>query len=410
MTSATLVHRESSSSRSLKAVVEEAHHRVNVQNLALYAIEIKNSQLVLKLVKPGSTQTDEGFESDIDSISLVSNDEEYQAKGRETDSANGSACSDSDDGEVINGTPRSETFNLVNCVCYTDIKYPDILVFVIVNETLVFKFGNLDELQAFHANFSTVKAVSNQRAYCTGLNNNFNLLQRTDSNGITHIEITRPNYPLEDYLEEPTSIISINAPETFIKKSQSSENLLDADDEAPLKKIWSSAENLLDARPPKPPERRRRRKGPAPQPPTNIFKGQFIRVTVPKVPLVPPPKLPSFWTHSMPRLMKKPPTPMAYRYIDTTLSYQPPCYKPPHQPPRSNISNRLFGMSSKLKDLPSLQSNYDPDEQRYGNLSHLTTKLGQATLKSVIKKDDAKPQRTRNKKVTFSAYNTIQVL
>ncbi|XP_044739810.1 putative uncharacterized protein DDB_G0277255 [Chrysoperla carnea] len=50
-----------------------------------------------------------------------------------------------------------------------------------------------------------------------------------------------------------------------------------------LKKIWHSAEDILDAPtsddPPKKPERRRKQKGRAPPPP-NVMKGQYVRVSV----------------------------------------------------------------------------------------------------------------------------------
>ncbi|XP_023015394.2 uncharacterized protein [Leptinotarsa decemlineata] len=352
------------SSTSLSTLVEKAQKKST--QLLEYDLQLNNNHLDLVLLskpdrKINSTSTDEGFESDIDNYSLVSSDndsftiekptENGSKPTTETDSANGSSSSDSDTevadpkqaethpepvnpdfkvGPLLN--QEKESFNLVDCVCYTDVKCTDILIFVIRKEALVFKFDNIGHLKNFYTNFTTLKAVANQKAYNKNLMTKFNLLQRTDHNGITHIEITREADIRATKNEGPSSIISINTPgEIFekyakhkykgansrqrtesqfindikyntinsklgpkakiITKSNSIENILDLDQnrksnlvikDSNLRKIWNSAEDLLE--PPKRPDRRK--KGKAPQPPKtvqekqDIFSGQYVRVSV----------------------------------------------------------------------------------------------------------------------------------
>lgn len=409
------------------------------------------------------------------------------SKTPETDSANGSASSDTD--EPTETENHNESHHLVDCVCYTDIKFPNLLVFVIKNlEALVFRFDNLIELQRFYVNFSALKAVANQKAYNVSLGTKYNLLHRTDNNGVTHIEITREP-EARVYLKNNNSSASVNlkTPENKTKslnrpkdvnarqrneslllqnnqkKSASIENLLDDRDNnidlievrsATLRKTWGSAEDLLTIVP-KRPERRRRPKGRAPPPPpqqqqpkNDVLQGQFIRVNVNNERNVVKKESSRFsnslsnilhnaktklttyqqfktaseikrpletatlsrnikifpentWTNSVPRLLKKPRsrsetrsfTPMAYRYIDTTQNYD--TFKPNYQ----TISNRLFGMSSKLKEFEAVQSSNDG---RWKSLGELRVQKGEGSLK---KKEDK-----RKKKVTFSAYTTVQVV
>lgn len=383
---AALLLRESSSA-SLSTLVEKS------QRLAppfpSYDLQINSTQFSITPLKPEIT--DEGFESDIDSLSIVSNGS-YETKTAETDSANGSASSDSDTEPAEVQQTTKQAFNLVDCVCYTDVTYPDVLLFVIKNEALVFKFDNLNNLKNFYANFTAVKAVTNQKAYNNSAGK-FNLLQRTDNNGITHIEITR----------EPEI--------------------------GRLRKVWNSADDLLNPTP-KRPERRKKQKGKAPPPPVqstpstpptpDVFRGEYVRVNVnndvinkdfiaksqlkEKKPIKPnlvtllipkPTKTEQSWTNSVPRLVRKPRsrsetrcfTPMAYRYIDTAPSYSP-------------MGERLFGLSAKLRDFG------EGRECRWNNGGELSYKEG--NLKSVIKKEEKK--KKNEKKVTFSAYTTVQVV
>lgn len=426
------------------------------------------------------------------------------SKTPETDSANGSASSDSD--EPTETENHNESHHLVDCVCYTDIKFPNLLVFVIKGEALVFRFDSLTELQRFYINFSALKAVANQKAYNVSLGTKYNLLHRTDNNGVTHIEITREP-EARVYLKNSNSsnaTVNLKTPENKSKslnrpkdvnsrqrneslllphyrtlqdhkKSASIENLLDDRDNnidsievrtPTLRKTWGSAEDLLTMVP-KRPERRRRPKGRAPPPPIqatpppkdDVFQGQFVRVNVnnernaKKEPSRFSNSLSSIlhnakaklttyqqfktaaevkrpletstlsrnikifpentWTNSVPRLLKKPRsrsetrsfTPMAYRYIDTTQNYDG--FKPNNYHTNSQtISNRLFGMSSKLKEFEAVQSNNTQvkSDGRWKSLGELTCRIqkGDSSLK---KKDDK-----RKKKVTFSAYTTVQVV
>ncbi|XP_018560777.1 uncharacterized protein LOC108903172 [Anoplophora glabripennis] len=590
------------SSTSLSALVEKAQKKS--PPLPEYDLQLNNGHLdLILLTKPdrkiNSTSTDEGFESDIDSLSIVSSDNdsftiekhsESASKTTETDSANGSSSSDSD--TEVAETKSSETnrsnsenpkqdqqsnedyslektvehFNLVDCICYTDVKCTDILIFVIKREAFVFKFDNITNLQNFYTNFTTLKAVANQKAYNKNFTSKFNLLQRTDQNGVTHIEITREADPRLAKDEGPSSIISINTPEDIfqkfsknfdkikdvnsrqraeskyindikyntinsklgpkakiITKSNSIENILDLDQyksnlvntnkDNNLKKIWNSAENLLE--PPKRPERRKKLKGKAPQPPKmieekqDVLSGQYVRVNVNfdtakdldknrliiKSSLNEPhpkklqnfnilstkPSLASFlkpkekqvvkyepkkidtgtllkyrlpdssWTNSVPRMLKKPRSksetrnfvPMAYRYIDTTQDY-PVSYNVNSQRNydklsytsnhfqqnmhtsygqnlamsnylrgennSQNINNRLFGLSPKLREFANSED--FKNDSRWGSANEISVTMNKDNnLKSVIKnnRDDASKKKNE-KKVTFSAYTTVQVV
>lgn len=378
MPKATLLLRENNTT-SLTAVVQRALDRkpsASEYDLNLNSCKIEFIQ-ISKPDKCGKVSSlDEGFESDIDSVSIVSSDESFNAetiKNQETDSANGSACSDSDEtdstttvqtvaskystlkkekeekgeidsteGKDVNGNcdvslrvaepaQSKQVFNLVDCLCYTDVNAPELLLFVIKDEVLVFKFDNVDILQKFYASFSTLKALTNQNVYRKNQDSKFNLLQRTDSNGVTHIEVAKDPKGEKNtkQTEEKSNIISLNTPENRIEKEEeikwqkfntlgnlkevkgkdfktrqrsesivlpvedyavpqkaaSIENILDFDSKVSEKKlsstkIWNSLEDLLSEV--KRPERRKKLKGPAPQPPAdqNVFKGQYVRVNV----------------------------------------------------------------------------------------------------------------------------------
>ncbi|KAJ8972963.1 hypothetical protein NQ317_009020 [Molorchus minor] len=565
------------SSTSLSTLVEKALKRS--PPLPEYDLQVNNGHLDLILLtkvnrKFNPAIPDEGFESDVDSLSIVSSDNdsftteklpEKSSKTAETDSANGSSSSDSDTDVPDVATPETnstlhlsekskenlnyvkntnethngvkESFNLVDCVCYTD-------------------FDNLDNLQKFYGNFTALKAVANQKVYNRNFGTKFNLLQRTDQNGVTHIEITRESQLRSLKTDSPSSIISINTPEDIfekisktydnkikdinsrqrteskyvndikyntinsklgpkakiITKSNSIENILDLDKhksnlvngykESNLKKIWNSAEDLLD--PPRRPERRKKIKGKAPQPPNvfpdkhqDVFSGQYVRVNVNfdaakdldrnrliiKSSLNEPhprklqnfnilstkPSLTSFlkpkekqilkikampennWTNSVPRLLKKPRSksetrnfvPMAYRYIDTTQDY-PISYNASlgrrsfdkinvpvksnfsqntnyghnvamsnylrGENPQQNINNRLFGLSPKLRDFSNAED--QKNDHRWGGASEINMCVNRDNnLKSVIKNSKDEVTRKKNeKKVTFSAYTTVQVV
>lgn len=424
------------------------------------------------------------------------------SKTPETDSANGSASSDSD--EPTETENHNESHHLVDCVCYTDIKFPNLLVFVIKGEALVFRIENLTELQRFYVNFSALKAVANQKAYNVSLGTKYNLLHRTDNNGVTHIEITREpearvylknnnNTNANVNLKTPENKSkTLNRPKDSInarqrneslllpkyqtlqdhKRSASIENLLDDRDNnidsieirsPTLRKTWGSAEDLLTIVP-KRPERRRRPKGRAPPPPiqpqpkNDVLQGQFVRVNVNneknakkepsrftnslsnilhnakaklttyqqfktatevKRPLetstlsrnikIFPENNNNTWTNSVPRMLKKPRsrsetrsfTPMAYRYIDTTQNYHTN-----YHTNSQTISNRLFGMSSKLKEFEAVQSAPQlKSDGRWKSLGELSCRMQKAEGSLKKTKDDK-----RKKKVTFSAYTTVQVV
>lgn len=359
MFTATLLLKENTST-SLSTLVEKALQKK--PPFAEYELQLKVSELTLlqktNPEKPRPFQPDEGFESDIDSLSIVSSDDSFTAchaaensgKTPETDSANGSASSDSDTDSppvVIqepsfsnnvflnkNNETKKETYNLVKCICYTDVKCTEILVFVIENKALVFKFDNVTLLQQFHAKFAALKAVNNQVVYnkTNATNKTFNLLQSTDNNGVTHIQITRES-PTPKYVNEgPSSIISLNTPEDNLNKlinksvqhikslneynntntinrrykttnfndlenlrnkdkSASADDLLELHQEdriteittrSNFRKTWNSSENIIDTHPTRP---ERKKKAKAPLPPDveikqDILSGQYVRVNV----------------------------------------------------------------------------------------------------------------------------------
>lgn len=78
MPTGTLLLREAAASSSLAAIVERSQHRK--PPLPVYDLRLAASHLELTLKsKPETTSatTDEGFESDVDSLSIVSSDESF---------------------------------------------------------------------------------------------------------------------------------------------------------------------------------------------------------------------------------------------------------------------------------------------------------------------------------------------
>ena len=329
MPTATLLLREATST-SLNVIVEKS--QLKKPPLPEYDLQLNSSHLNLVLVSPlpekspKSLSSDEGFESDIDSLSLISSDDSFTvpalgnvSKTPETDSANGSACSDTEDADTTStktltlvedypdSTPKAtarkdspqegnENYDLVNCVCYSDVKFPNLLVFVIKQEALVFKFVDLEALQKFYTSFNALKAVANQKAYFKDKSETkFNLLQRTDHNGITHIEISREPRPKPTPAAPTTRVISINTPDNYIdqrilnKMIKQKPLQVDAADCGGLVKKWNSSENLLESSQ-KTTERRKRVKGKAPPPPPppspplveqkqhNVLKGEYVQI------------------------------------------------------------------------------------------------------------------------------------
>ncbi|XP_066255542.1 uncharacterized protein [Euwallacea similis] len=607
---------------SLAAIVEKCQRQSN-QSALEYDLQLKQTQLELILLskppkppvppkpardvskspvlsKGSSTAADEGFESDIDTISLISCENETFVIDKpkpalaETDSANGGSGTESETEtertntltqKNVNSIKESferqagyfrerETFDLADCVCYSDVTHPHVLIFVIKDETLVFKFDQLERLQTFYANFTALKAVANQKAYSSATK--YNLLQRTDHNGVTHIEIKKQSH------HGPSGVISINAPSSKgnespivrsvnsrqrtesklidelvndtrfssrsdlgvqkrkVVRSSSIEDVLSVDSKESdlvndvgvrgLRKVWNSAEDLLDCDIPRRPERRRKKK-PAPLPPPyspslpekteDVFSGQFVRVSVSTERLKdfassernrlvvkstanePHPKklgqnfnvlgrsnlssllkpnansqprkyappqenatlnrvqksplfeknVSSSWTNSVPRILRKGSRsksetrsssqnfqPMAYRYIDTTSDYPYnnamflATLRPKTQPsetqlttqPRisfaynntsrqnheSTMGNRVFGLTPKIKDFGSKGEVSQRGSTKWSSSSDLRylDKEG-GNLKSSIKHGEATtPKKKNEKKVTFSAYTTVQVV
>lgn len=80
MPTGTLLLREAAAATSLAAIVERSQHRK--PPLPVYELRLASSHLELILkTKPETNTTsapaDEGFESDVDSLSIVSSDESF---------------------------------------------------------------------------------------------------------------------------------------------------------------------------------------------------------------------------------------------------------------------------------------------------------------------------------------------
>lgn len=335
------------SAASLSALVENA--RKKKIPLAEFDLRLNNGELELiplgkSCRKINSTSTDEGFESDIDSSSIVSSDNDSfhpqklnknDAKPSENDSANGSDTEAPESGNFEKNQDETNTslsvspcrkqniekFNLVHCMCYTDIKCVDILIFVIKKESFVFKFNNLNDLRDFYSKFTALKAVANQKSYEDKMGQNFNLLQTTGRNDISHLLFKKKiEYPFS--LRNDSKFMSISNPldvtrecndRNYPKQKESMSDIkfstigtnLGLSSKTPLKssslvdslgldimqlnlvkesnlKVWNSAEDILD--PPKRPQRKKKRKAPEPPAVTkekqNVMSGQYVRVNV----------------------------------------------------------------------------------------------------------------------------------
>lgn len=334
------------SSASLSALVESARNKVFP--LQECDLQLNNAELeIISIAKTGkklnSTSSDEGFESDIDTASIVSLDNESfnadkinknDSKPNENDSANGSdneapesgtfekSQEESDNKTTVIACSKlsNERFNLVDCMCYTDIKCNDILIFVIKKETFVFKFDDINALRSFYTKFTTLKAVANQKTYEGKVSQNLFNLQST-GNDTSHLPFKKKN-EYSCSIRTGSKFMSINNPldvtreyndmkhnkqkesmsdckyntlssnlnseyKTYPKSSSIVDSLgLDIMQSSLVKennmKVWNSAEDILD--PPKRPQRKKKRK--APEPPaftkekSDVMSGQYVRVNV----------------------------------------------------------------------------------------------------------------------------------
>lgn len=81
----TLLLREAAASSSLAAIVERSQHRK--PPLPVYDLRLVTSHLELtlksKTTETANPPTDEGFESDVDSLSIVSSDESFTSGVRQ---------------------------------------------------------------------------------------------------------------------------------------------------------------------------------------------------------------------------------------------------------------------------------------------------------------------------------------
>lgn len=238
----------------LTTIVDRVLATQTQRTFELYSVQLsrKNDLTVTRITKsPFHTNknllpTDEGFESDIDNASLLSSDgdsinfvDPNKPKHPGSDSANSSSASDSSDTESTikqqaeeqTQITQKQTFQLDQIVCYTNLRFPKIIGLVnnrksTTNEFLIFEFVNLEGYDRIRYAFNSLSSqainrnVQSQQQSSSVNTKKFNLVQRTDKNGVTHIEISRggsifhENTLVNSSNQQPSSIISINTPET----------------------------------------------------------------------------------------------------------------------------------------------------------------------------------------------------
>lgn len=292
---------------------------------------------------------DEGFESEGEGedFSLNSSEESssssaltnrlFELKSIFTDSANSSGTDSDDIHDKINVNIK----NIVNYEVYkfndviflhNDAKYPKVLVLIVkinknnlqINaplEAILLQFSNYENIKII---FNYYNEIKNKNKYNNKLNrqvnynvniNNFNLLEKVDLDGVTHIEITSnhsASQPSNEIIESidyrPSCIISINTPdlgniETIplgkINKSSGNNQTISSNNK---KQIDAIIYTESDSNPPTRPERRKKKQAASSQfldtpskidPKTKkedqfqekIVRGQFIKINVsePKV-------------------------------------------------------------------------------------------------------------------------------
>lgn len=290
------------------------------------------------------------------------------------------------------------------------------------------------------------------------ISDQFNLVQRTDLNGVTHLEVSKGGETKSSNLDKFSNKSKIRKEiegviltdvDSYIKKEQVRQR------QSPIlvnDKLWRPDDSVDDI----PPIRPERRKKKAPSPPTDtkstshlpsmsdkskstfylsvqdndendrgqqrIVKGQYIRVQSWGNQNVCEPNLGSWKGEPKERLSRKSEekyvdrrrsrsvgkfgkkTPMAYRYIDITddsNQYQP------------NNSSRLYGISQKIKEISGNVVNNANTRRRRNSFDDVINfdNRSKGNLKSVIKKNKKINDKfCEPKKVTFSAFATVQVV
>lgn len=286
----------------------------------------------------------------------------------------------------------------------------------------------------------------------------FNLVQRTDFNGITHLEVSKGSetkssekYGKSKIRKEIEGVILTDV-DSYAKKEIIRQR------QSPIvvnERMWKP-EDSVDEAPPIRPERKKfvKKKGMAPSPPVTrqepktaplpnipdkckskfylsvdddetdrgqkIVKGQYIRVQSLGNQNVCEPNLGSWKGEPKERLPRKTEdksidrrrsrsvgrttkkAPMAYRYIDITEENRYP----------ANPS-RLYGISQKIREIGGNVVNNSNARRRRNSFDDIINfdNRSKGNLKSVIKKNKKfNDKYCEPKKVTFSAFATVQVV
>jgi hypothetical protein len=383
---------------------------------------------------------DEGFESD---------DTESTRSGGETEERTGdtsSGVSDLDDtseqNSLIRIPPLRELYSIRDVVfCHGDPIFPKIVVWVVNTskrpspgflEALVFECRNESSVKDLCMNYQEISRRYKLEQYNKRKDTNTSSLMRNSQKYQNNDYEQKSNFTRE--MECVTGIESLRQNDcniqvmgrrrerTLRQREPPSLLILPAKNESELHKIWTpppTQHHMIEEEPPKRPERRRyiRKKSQQPQQmhsqDDNILRGQFIRVNVdPKTPILLKPQF--TWMYGVPTSSEMIPTQTmrsrrSCRSVSPTMSRR----RAPPMPHRYGIDTHLTanrnmnGLTQKFTNLTTAIGGTLKYPKKYNNFEQQQY----TTLKPVIKKSNKRfNNEYEPKKVTFSAYATVQVV